>query len=579
MLFAAAALLAVAAPTGAQHADVVVWSEPDDPLRPTALRIADVESAPLVSSFREAVETGAPYVLWVAAADRLSDSVLVRLGRALLPEGSPAIGLITGSDPLEALAFWMRGRHPVLGLAAAAVSSGSRSGDRAGISIWRNEALEEHTPLTTDAFVGVLARAGYVTFAGHGTSRYLRLAESQLLTSEALSTLPRTVLATASCNAFRPWTAGALVPAFVERGAAAFAGFVYSPVSGYLLGAYGDLAFRHAWPGFPIGRIAQVQARGTLRAFAAFPFYFLAGDPRIAFRTDAPYRVAADREEGPERVIRLRDAPAGILPVRIQGGADYEFLAVTGVSAGSSGDPFYNGRLQWLDRDGDRYLLVRQPGGVVEIRLRRTVPLAWRLADPARDALDHALLLPNASDRAIAVVAAALALAVFLWRRRGREPVPATAWVTAGALGMALAMLHAVYMAVRADAVTVTSGVVAFRPAGALATLALTGVAGLVYLTATSRRGQVTAVLLALLPTWGGAVFWVLFTAVFNLAVFRRMFGATLYDPVPAQLFGLAALVLAPLLIAAFAAADNWLKRRPRKVSTGIAPAAAPAAG
>jgi hypothetical protein len=50
------------------------------------------------------------------------------------------------------------------------------------------------------------------------------------------------------------------------------------------------LPFRYTWPGFPIGHVVQFQNRGAVQDFAAFPYCFLLGDPRITVQSAPAYR-------------------------------------------------------------------------------------------------------------------------------------------------------------------------------------------------------------------------------------------------------------------------------------------------
>jgi len=263
------------------------------------------------------------------------------------------------------------------------------------------------------------------------------------------------VLTSASCNSFRFWQKSSFLLALIESGAAAYAGFAYSPNSGYLLGAFDDLPLRHTWPEFPIGHAVQVLNHGCLQGFANFPYYLLAGDPRISLRGDRPYLMVEDRVDGRGRVLRLSGAPRGVLPVRIPGGAEYSFVLILGTGAAGRDDWFYNARLQMANIAGDKYLLVRQPGGEVTIELRRRPP-PWWPAMSCLAALDSTLILAmrHSFDLFQSALGGVTWLAIALSVRKRRTL--GAIW-TPLLLGLAMAAGHGLYMALRLEQVVITS--------------------------------------------------------------------------------------------------------------------------
>ena len=278
----------------------------------------------------------------------------------------------------------------------------------------------EH-PLTKESFVESLSRVDYMTFAGHGGATYLGLPDYVRVEAADLPDLAPVVVATASCNTLRPWARGSLALAFVDNGAAAYAGFVYSPISGYLLGQYRDLAYRHTWPGFTVGEVIRIQNRGTLRSFASFPYFFLLGDPRLHLRGEAPYRLTSDEISAGVRVLRYDVVPAGVVPVLVSDGAAYEFVEIPGVDSVGEGDPFYNGRIQTGERGDDKLLLIVHEGGPLTIRLGRSPPWHRAVIRPVTDALDHTFVYLPQTGVPAPVLGLAVWLLALLWGRRARE--------------------------------------------------------------------------------------------------------------------------------------------------------------
>jgi hypothetical protein len=248
--------------------------------------------------------------------------------------------------------------------------------------------------------------------------------------------------------------------AFVDQGAAAYAGFAYSPNEGYLIGEFDGAPFRYTWPGFPIGHAVQVQNRGTLKGFAQFPYYYLLGDPRISLQDEPPYRLDEDREEAGGRRLRYVDAPAGIIPLRIAGGARYSYVRIPGVTSSWESEPFYNSRLQMADFGDDKYILFEHPGGAFEVLLSERPPWYWLVLDLLLDSLDHTLVyLPQTGGDIVALFTGGVAwlALVRLLRRNGRDRLYLLASVSTGAF---LACVHGVYVLVRLPELTITSKMV-----------------------------------------------------------------------------------------------------------------------
>ena len=168
-----------------------------------------------------------------------------------------------------------------------------------------------------------------------------------------------------------------------------------------------------------------VQTRGTLQGFAALPYYWLLGDPRIALQTGPPYRLLRDDTRGSTRTIELAGAPTSVIPVRMPGGATSTFVEAIGIAAAWDGDPFFNSRLQMASVGPDRYLLVARAGGDLTLRLHRRPPLSWVVLDVLADSLDRTLVfVPHGGGGVIALVGGGLALLSAALRRHRPESQP-----------------------------------------------------------------------------------------------------------------------------------------------------------
>ncbi len=485
----------------------VILADPADPYHTLAREMAAAEGLPLVESLDEALAREPVYLLWVVSPDHLSDEVLVAFGLAMRGR-EPAIstGIISGNSMEQARALWQRASE-VRGAEVYAANSANPAGHRKA-EILGPEGSRQ--PLTKSRFLASLAAADYLTFTGHGSQTTLYLEEGVAVRAADLPRLGPVVVATGSCNTFRLWEENSLALALVSRGAAAYAGFAYSPNEGYLLGEFEGLPLRYTWPEFPAGHAIQVQNQGTLAGFASFPYYYLLGDPRLALQAEAPYQLVEDRAEDGGRIQRYAGAPAGVVPVRVAGGARYSFVEVEGVTAGWEGQLFYNARLQMADVGPDKFLLFEHQGGDFVLRLRPEPSWLWVVGDTLLDSLDNTLLFLQDHGGAMMFLAAAgllLLLALFWQARRGGDRAATLRRLGLAALpGLAAAALHAVYALARIDALTITSKNVGLSILFPASTFVVVTCGAFLFLHARSWRGRAFALAVGTLPALAPAV-------------------------------------------------------------------------
>jgi hypothetical protein len=251
--------------------DAVMLAEPSDPYYALAEEIAQGEALPILHSLDEVLAENPAFLLWVVSPQRLSDQVLIAFGQAMHHrQQAISTGIISGSTLDKARDLWQRASQ-VQGQRAFAVNNANPT---AGIYEGRIIAFDGNArsiqPLTRAGLRHVLQNADYVTFTGHGGEKWWQLGEGSDFRASDILSLPPLVIGTASCNTFRIWRAGSIALSFTDKGAAAYAGFVYSPNEGYLIGAYEDLPFRYTWPDFPIGHVVQVQNHGTRQGCVLF---------------------------------------------------------------------------------------------------------------------------------------------------------------------------------------------------------------------------------------------------------------------------------------------------------------------
>lgn len=553
-------------------AQMVVLSSSQSEYHPLAVEIAQTESIPLMASWEEALAGSPAVVYWVVSPGELSDSRMAEVGLTLKSHGSfPSVGIITGSHLEDARQLWLRGRQ----LREEWVRQGperfyAANGefptadiDQSQLLKWQNDGFEI-SPLNKASLSDALQQADYLTFTGHGTGRYLRLDAETEYTADDVPPLPAVVMSAASCQTLRIWNPDSIALWFIRQGAAAYVGFVFSPMEGFLMGEFQDLPFRYTWPDFPIGQVVAMQNRGTLQGFANIPFYHLLGDPLIAFRAASPYELVSDIEENGKRTLVYQDAPAGIIPVRVPGGGSYSYVEVVGVGATSSHDPVFHSRLQAASLNGDQYILFQHKGGNFTIRLAKTPPWGWGPAHLLLFALDEITLFTplNGGDWIILILGclgmAAAALRYMKLRRQNAAP---TRQVMLNCLAVAFGTILAlgVYAKLREPYFAGNSKPVAFELnwlwLGGVFLLACSG-SGL-YMMARKWTGKVAALLVMTSPAFFPVLFGLVVVEMTNLLI-RQQIGVSIYSSHLYAISGAAAglwllIVLAILL---------WMRRR-----------------
>ena len=552
-----------AVPKTQSTCELVVLADPADPYYSLAQEIAAAENASLTRSLSEATACHPTFLLWVVSPGFLSDDIMVAFGTAIKAQTSAiSTGIISASTLDGARDLWQR-RERVRGdilLAANAPNSSAHIDQGRILMISRESSALQ--PLTKTAFTAALQSADYLTFTGHGSNSYLKLDEDTRVVAADVPALDALVISTGSCQTLRPWKAGSIALQFIDQGAAAYTGFVYSPNEGYLLGEFDGLPMRYTWVDFPIGHVIQAQNRGTLQGFAQFPYQFLLGDPRIALQSGPAYQLAGDRQEGEQRILTFQDLPPGVIPIRIQGGAVYHFVVAPGLTAAADQDPFYNSRLQMVNIGEDKFLLLVQDGGNLTLRLNPQAPWTWFLSDIVLDSLDHTLIFSQQSGGdLLALGFSMLPLAWVAWKGI-RKRLSWQDLCLALALGTGIASLQGLYILARLDQVTITTKAVVFSPLSLLATFILTMCGALIYFQARSWRGRVIALLVATFATWTAALVALLMIIGINRFGFIPQIGAALYN------YSLGLLPLGAFLVAvvptglAFGYASRWAPLR-----------------
>lgn len=525
-----------------QGGETVVVAERGDEFFSLAEEIAREEAASLVSDWDAALEGNPEVVLWIASPAALSDEVMVKTGLALKqPSMLPAIGIISGKNLAEARALWQRGRQvrsawtdtpPDRFFAANAEfpTAGILQSQLIAFLSGRQQTQSMSLPTLIDT----LQQADYLTYTGHGSDSYWRLDADTRLEAADLPDLPPLVVTSNGCQTMRPWEEDSIALGFPEKGAAVYGGFVYSPLEGYMVGGFQDLPFRHSWPGFTIGQIAALQNRGAMQGFAAFPFYYLLGDPRIAFQTDPPYELIRDYEQDGVRVLTYRGAPQGFIPVRVEDGGRYHYVDVIGIADTAEGDAFFNANLQAASLNGDKYVLFKHTGGDFTLRLSANPPWYWWISRPLLASFDHITLFSTMNGGGWIIFAAGLlSLGIAClgwWRMPDKEDRPVrhkirASWIT----GLGSTGVMGLYLVLRLPVTTINTKPLTIDHVWLVGVFLLSASGCWFYLLAKKWPGKLLALLISVAPALLPAVFGYAVVGGINLLIAQRI-GAPVYN-------------------------------------------------
>ncbi len=521
----------------------MVLTDSSDAYYELAEEIAEGEGIPLVGAIDLLPVSGPICVLWVLSPASFGDSILTRFGVVMRDrEGCAWWGIVTGATVDRARRLYRR--QFSFGGGRALVDA-----NRDSIFTGVGAAAEA---LDAERLSDMAGETDYLVYSGHGGATYWRLDEATLFGADRIPSLPPVVVTTGACRTFRPWIDGSIALAFADSGAVWYAGFLFSPAPYYLIGHPDGFPLVYTWPGFSAGLVAAVQNAGSMKGFAALPFYHVLGDPRLAFRSEPPYTLVDDRTAGDTRTLDFSGAPAGFVPVRVPGAAVYGFVEVVGVASESIRDYFYNARLQTLRVGDDLLLLFEHGGGDFTVRLERNAPFPRPLTDGLVDAFDHAyVFLPSTNGTTFLLVVASCVLFGTIWFAM-RKGLRIRCLGPAFAAGAAIAIVKAVYALVRIDRVSIVSYDCSFNPYFVVGAFVLAVCGAILFFNVRSRFWKGASLLVATFPAWTIAAFWLAGIAYINLFGASRILGTPLYrysiGLLPAIAFGMEVLVLLAVL-------------------------------
>ncbi|GAK54968.1 hypothetical protein U27_01799 [Candidatus Vecturithrix granuli] len=423
--------------------DMVILAARSDPYYDLAEEIAHSENLPLTHSLKDALKHKPIFLLWVITPEHLSDSVFSQFGQTLQKHRAViSIGILTGSSQEKARSLWQR--RLFNGKSLAVIPREHK--------IFLHEK-EQTTSilLNKNNVVASLQEAAYVTFQGHGSRRHWLLEDGIDLIADDIPPLPPLLVNALACQTLKVWNQESIALRVLDQGAAAYAGFVYSPLA-YAFGEPKGFPFSYTWPDFPIGHVVQVQNQGYLQGFLAWPFYFLLGDPRLSFLADMPYQLIDEYENSTGRVLTYSNAPKGVIPVYIRNGARYRFVEIPGVGAAWDHALFYNQYVQQINLGSDKYLLFLHQGGDFTIKLSKNLPWKQQFITPILSALDHTTVLYFAESNFLpGLIGSGLMLLISGWFAARRQMDIRQYLPDALVVGLALTLFRGGYAVMRQE--------------------------------------------------------------------------------------------------------------------------------
>ncbi len=546
----------------ASQSKTVVLADPIDPYYVLAEEISETENLPQFHTLNEALDSQPVYLIWVASPQHLSDQAFSQLASALQARKMVvSIGIITGSSLDLARALWNRnltsnGKH---------ISVIPREQQ-----IYRVEDNQVSTiPLSNQSFIEAIQYVDYVTYQGHGTPKYWKIEETEEVTTKDIPELPPLLVNALSCQTFKPWGKDSIALGFVDQGAAAYVGFVHSPL-GYSLGEPKGFSFYNTWPDFPIGNIVQVQNHAYLQGFLSWPFYFMLGDPRESFLEEMPYRLENDLIGDNHRVLTYTGALAGVIPVHIPNGAAYQFVTVSGGVSAADNDLFYNQNVQSTNIGADKYLLFNHKGGDFTISLYKIPPWYHFFVNAIVSSLDHTTVIYHAEGSFwMNLIVIGGILLVFIWILWRKKCLIRSYWLGGIVTGLVMILFRGGYAVLRQErlAVLYTNRLRTMDITYnidywfLIATLCMVICAAWLFFNTRSRLKRCFILLAATLPGWLMGIFWIGVVLYINLLA-KNEYGVTLYgygQSIMAAITSLIEMVLLGIPLVGF---DHYYQRR-----------------
>jgi hypothetical protein len=492
--------------------ETLIVSNQSDPYYGLAQKIAYEENLEVVENLTEALGFNPKYILLVASPENFTEERLLSIGSSYKRmDYYPALGIISGSSLENAEQLWRNGKsvHSGENYFGGDVEKGQLIEEPAIYNI--DEGYNGKIELNKDNLSAILLQTEYFYWSRHvSEDKWFWNTESKdygkddQYFAEDIPKLNSIVIYTPSCGSFQPWTDDSISLGFVDKGAAAYVGHVRSPISNsFFIRHRLAVPGIYSWDEFPLGIAAQIQNKETANMVYNTPLFFMLGDPRIYLLEDKPYQINSDRVNNiGRRVITGESNERGILAIKIEGGAAYEYLKTSTTSV-SDNDPFYNNDLQMLNLGADKYILYFHTGGDFRIELFTDTPIIWKLTDPIVDVFDYSWIAIGVVQSPFSLILLVIFTAVVIYKII-RKKTPIRNYRVLFLAGLLYALVRLIYLLTRIGSYTVSASIVEMTIFEII--LGFVGVfsstaSGLVMMRTSKKTiGKVIGMILALLP-------------------------------------------------------------------------------
>jgi hypothetical protein len=455
--------------------ETVVMSNPQGDYYSLAQTIAESEGLMLTDNLTQAIAYRPTYILWVAAPQALDEAALWQTGDIFKDmDYYPALGIISGGTMDIAEQLWRNGQLTRNGDNYLGSDVEVDQGVLEALIVDLNQPESTPLPLTHAALVQTLEKSDYFYWVRHvSATRWMwdtseNAGEDGDLTAAEVPALGPIVIQTPSCGSFQPWKEDSIAMGFINQGAAAYIGHVQTAVvsNSFLMRKGFIIPDLSTWSEFPLGVLAQVRSRMEARVSSSTPLYFMLGDPRAYLSAEQPYTIVADEVDGATRRISGETDFRGYLTIKVADGAGYDFVRVSGLTAASESDFFFNNDLQTLNLGGDKYVVFYQDSGTFEITLNQKAPWYWPMGDGLVDTLDYNWVTMNTVYNPFSLVflAGLVILLLIKTRRKNKDGKSLKDYRGFFIAGSILAVLHVGYVLLRMGHYTVSADAVGYTP-------------------------------------------------------------------------------------------------------------------
>ena len=441
--------------------DTIVLSEENDPYRELAIKISGSENALLINSISQLYEYYPKYLVYVSSPDNLSREKIVDLALYFKKTKLyPATGIITGSNMIIAEKLWNKNPSISEGKEFMASDFDKNAGLDKGIIIETGVQPEISRSLDRNNLLYALENSKYFYWARHvSTNKWMwdNIENKGNIKSPDLPVMNDTIIHSPSCGSFAPWKKDSIALGFIDKGASAYIGNLFSPISsGIFMGNMKYLPGIYTYPDFEIGIMTQIQNKAMHGISTSLPFLLMIGNPKIFLQEKSPYKIIDDYSSSNKRVINGECNTEGIIPIKIKNGAQYSFIKIKNISTIDSNAFYYNAKIQSLNLHDDKYILFINKGGNFTIELTKKTDPLWSLSNLILDAFDHswitiAVVQDHISIFFLIMFITVFSIYFFKMKKKGKEIFLSLI------SGIVFSLIQLLFILSREEAVTISS--------------------------------------------------------------------------------------------------------------------------